>query len=218
MFLVGGYKQEFWYWQAVIMVRKLLLGMVTVFIPKELPELQNYLAMWIMMLALSLQLWLKPNTENMHNNVETFSLAAVTLTLNFGLVYFWPEVASGWQDFVTVFLITVTFFCLVVFAFYLYEPLRDELAKVETAVADVIRTMLEDKPDDPDPKRKRALLRRRAPEQPQDGAPLETIGFRPPLRARSFVSTNDFDEVDDNEEEDDRAIHPVQRGDFDEYY
>jgi hypothetical protein len=143
MFLVGGYKSEFWYWQAVIMVRKLLLAMVTVFISKDLPELQNYCAMWIMMLALTLQLWLKPNTEKMHNNVEAFSLSAIAVTLNFGLIYFWPDVPGGLRDALTAFLIFVTLVCVVVFAFYLYEPLREELRRVEEGVHAAVRGLMD---------------------------------------------------------------------------
>ena len=148
MFLVGGYKQKYWYWQAVIMVRKLLLVMVNVFIPKELLELQNYCAMWVMLVALVLQLWLKPNIEDMHNNVEAFSLAAITITLNFGLIYFWPAVPSGANEFITVCLIILTLFCIVVFAYYLYEPLREELAKVEVGAGQLIASVLSGKNTD----------------------------------------------------------------------
>ncbi|CUF41122.1 transmembrane protein, putative [Bodo saltans] len=126
LFLSGGYKAQYWFWQALIMIRKLLLVLVRVFIVDE--QIQSAAGMWVMSLALALQLWLSPNENQDHNTVEAGSLAVITLTLNLGLIYFWPQLTDAGEVTLNVILITVTFVGFIMLVVYLIPALRD-LAK-----------------------------------------------------------------------------------------
>jgi hypothetical protein len=127
MFLIGGYKDSFWFWQAIIMIRKLLLVLIIVFIETN-KVLQAYMGMWSMSLALIVQIVFKPNIASDHNVVEAISLAIITITLNLGLLYLWDgtqgDENQNTRDVLTGVLATITIFAMLMFAYFMITPLK----------------------------------------------------------------------------------------------
>lgn len=132
MFLCGGYKERFWYWQALIMIRKLLLVLVAVFV--EDSQAQNACGMWILSIALGLQIWLRPAEKEEHNDVEAISLAVITLCLNFGLLYFWPNLQPSAEIALNVILAIITVLSFVIIAVYLITPIRVFLREIRDEI------------------------------------------------------------------------------------
>eukprot|EP01065_Artemidia_motanka_P026066 TRINITY_DN3098_c0_g2_i1.p1 TRINITY_DN3098_c0_g2~~TRINITY_DN3098_c0_g2_i1.p1 ORF type:complete len:2836 (+),score=615.43 TRINITY_DN3098_c0_g2_i1:955-8508(+) len=146
IFLLGGFTEKMWFWQAVIMIRKLAMGLIAVFVVVDddadttNDALQSYCAMWAMSLALVVHLWCKPYDpygDAPYNGLETMSLGVLVFMLNAGLLYYWKDLQEKdslrWaRDLLTATLIIVTFVCLVVFVYYLVRygwlPMAVELA------------------------------------------------------------------------------------------
>ena len=126
MFLIGGYKEKYWFWQAVIMIRKMILVLIIVFIGNN-TKLQSYCGMWVMSIALVMQIWFQPCEKDEHNLVEALSLAIITVTLNLGLLYFWPGIEGNELSslLLTSALLIITLGATFMFAYFLYEPIKD---------------------------------------------------------------------------------------------
>eukprot|EP01059_Diplonema_ambulator_P013923 TRINITY_DN24636_c0_g1_i1.p1 TRINITY_DN24636_c0_g1~~TRINITY_DN24636_c0_g1_i1.p1 ORF type:complete len:2314 (+),score=527.02 TRINITY_DN24636_c0_g1_i1:266-7207(+) len=132
IFLMGGFTKKSWFWQAVIMLRKLALGIIAVFIqgkgdddPSNDP-LQSYVAIWVITACLVLQLYTKPyqhDEKAPYNNLEALSLGVIALTLNLGLLYNWQDMPKALRNALTVILATITFATLAVFLYYIVVSL-----------------------------------------------------------------------------------------------
>lgn len=175
MFLSGGYKANYWFWQALIMIRKLLLVLARVFILDE--QVQSAAGMWIMSIALALQLWLCPNEKDDHNKVEAGSLAVITLTLNLGLIYFWPGTSNSAEVALNIILVFVTFAGMVMLLVYLIPAalaLVKELAQdIRDAIAGVKKEQNKLKDRRKKERQRRAMLLHRFPiDLEEDSSPL----------------------------------------------
>jgi hypothetical protein len=140
LFLSGGYKPQFWFWQALIMVRKMALVLVVVFLADETEgELQSYCGMWVMFVALVLQLWLQPSEKKEHNDVEAMSLGIITLTLNLSLVYFWPGLPNWVSIAITIALFLFNVLAALALLRFIYQPLIDLFSEGVIAGREVLR-------------------------------------------------------------------------------
>ena len=137
MFLSGGYKESFWFWQAVIMIRKFALVCVAVFITND--ELQSFCAVWFMSLALVLQVWLNPAEKDEHNLVEAMSLMIITVTLNLSLLYFWKGLPAIGKTILTTAILVLTIGAMCMFAYFLFEPVKGMVFEQLYMVRDKIR-------------------------------------------------------------------------------
>eukprot|EP01059_Diplonema_ambulator_P021623 TRINITY_DN3593_c0_g1_i4.p2 TRINITY_DN3593_c0_g1~~TRINITY_DN3593_c0_g1_i4.p2 ORF type:complete len:2014 (+),score=710.59 TRINITY_DN3593_c0_g1_i4:15280-21321(+) len=86
-FLYSGFRRRFYYWEMVIMVRKMLVVFIVVFLDNS-PHYQLYLAMWILLFFALLNIFAKPFKFNVLWRLETTSLLSITTSLNIGLIYF----------------------------------------------------------------------------------------------------------------------------------
>eukprot|EP01060_Flectonema_neradi_P023526 TRINITY_DN3179_c1_g5_i1.p1 TRINITY_DN3179_c1_g5~~TRINITY_DN3179_c1_g5_i1.p1 ORF type:complete len:2352 (+),score=443.01 TRINITY_DN3179_c1_g5_i1:46-7056(+) len=133
IFLLGGFKCKTWFWQAVIMCRKLALGLIAVFIngkddlDKSNDSLQSYVAIWVISACLVIQIWVNPYVEDgtaPYNKLEALSLGVIALTLNIGLLYSWEEMPSGFKNTITVLLAIITFSTLGIFLYYILKSVK----------------------------------------------------------------------------------------------
>ena len=91
IFLLGGFRAKTWYWQAVIMLRKLTIGLIAVFISVNddndatNDNLQSYVAIYVISAFMGLQLYCKPYTDGgitnaPYNWLESLSLGVTVFT------------------------------------------------------------------------------------------------------------------------------------------
>lgn len=154
MFLCGGYKPQLFFWQNLIMIRKLILVLMIVFL-KDSQELLNYCAMWVMSISLVLQVWLQPAENDEHNLVESISLAVIVITLNLGLLYFW-SLSTFAQNSLTLALILITLGVLIVFVYFIVKSIIPDIIVGIQFGKDLLRDLK--KPKDTDKKRRRIKL------------------------------------------------------------
>ena len=99
-FLLRGYHEKFWYWEIVIMIRKLLVVCIIVYVEDTL--LQTYLFMWVIGLALVIHLLARPFVQPVLYNTEGVSLATIYVTANLSLLfnprYEQTEASVGWSQ------------------------------------------------------------------------------------------------------------------------
>lgn len=86
-FLFQGFKPEAYFWEIIIMLRKLMIIMASVFFSTLSSELQVLLVILIIIVSLSLHLKYKPYQTATLNLMETLSLAVSSTTLYTGLFY-----------------------------------------------------------------------------------------------------------------------------------
>lgn len=111
VFLVSGYDEDRWWWETMILWRKLALAFVLVFVDDQ--RLQTYFALWILMIALALQLWLEPYDEVHLDRLATSSLSIVIVTLNLSLLYdYVPSTSSSTSILVLNWVLTAFLFVI----------------------------------------------------------------------------------------------------------
>eukprot|EP01063_Lacrimia_lanifica_P039779 TRINITY_DN8828_c0_g1_i2.p1 TRINITY_DN8828_c0_g1~~TRINITY_DN8828_c0_g1_i2.p1 ORF type:complete len:3760 (+),score=200.29 TRINITY_DN8828_c0_g1_i2:99-11282(+) len=92
-FLMVGYTRKMWFWEAVVMLRKLIMVCISVYVEDTL---STYVAMWTMTICCVLQLRYQPYDHKDLNRLEFVSLAIIACTLNMSLLYR-PE-SGGFAD------------------------------------------------------------------------------------------------------------------------
>ena len=84
-FLFAGYKIDYWYWEIVILTRKLSLVLLTVFLSSSSSYTQGLTALLIMFAALCINLFFNPYEDHKLNNLESSGLVCSVLTIYLGL-------------------------------------------------------------------------------------------------------------------------------------
>lgn len=204
LFLCGGYKEKFFFWQNLIMIRKLILVLMMVFL-KDSPELLSYCAMWVMTIALALQVWLQPAEKDDHNLVESISLSVIVITLNLGLLYFWPPLIESdvAKNSLTMILILITLGVGLVFIYFMAPAVRDLILEVYVDARGAINKLLAEE----ERKKKRLKLQNLheldddIPDITASAPPRPTGGLHALHQARYEQADADFDEYSDNDEE-----------------
>eukprot|EP00756_Hemistasia_phaeocysticola_P032954 Hpha_TRINITY_DN16437_c6_g6::TRINITY_DN16437_c6_g6_i1::g.159769::m.159769 len=90
-FLTAGYKRETWYWEAFIMLRKLLTVIIANSGLIHSLTLRSYLLMWVMMVFFGLQLHYQPYAWSKLNQLEERSIQVIIATISLTLLYVQPE-------------------------------------------------------------------------------------------------------------------------------
>jgi len=83
-FMLLGLRAQVWWWQGLVMLRKLLLITVVVFITE--PPIDTYLFMWSLIIFLVTHVYVRPYVSKAHNHLETFGFAITICTCNLALL------------------------------------------------------------------------------------------------------------------------------------
>eukprot|EP00899_Mesostigma_viride_P005434 jgi/Mesvir1/14892/Mv05497-RA.1 len=85
-FLTAGYERDCWYWEAFVMVRKAGLIFIIVFLAGK-TFYQTFASVFLVEVALLLQLWKSPYVQERADNLEFMSLLVTSATMHGGLFY-----------------------------------------------------------------------------------------------------------------------------------
>ena len=91
-FVLAGYAKETWWWEVVVLARKVAIVSCVVFITDK--SLQVYVAMWSIMIALTMHCYFHPfNSKDfpMLHYLEGLSLSIISITLNLRMLFQFPE-------------------------------------------------------------------------------------------------------------------------------
>merc|ERR1712232_1453861 len=97
--------------------------------------------------ALIAQIWFQPNSKPEFNLVESLSLAIITVTLNLGLLCFWPDIDDFGKGILTAFLIIISIGVFFMFLFFLYAPLKELIMENLGTVMKSVKELREKKDD-----------------------------------------------------------------------
>ena len=88
-FLYNGYEDGREWWEVCVLARKTVIAVVLVFFSD--PFIQSFAAVFVLTLALYVQLEYKPYKQAVLNRVEELGLTAALFTQMLCLAYFWID-------------------------------------------------------------------------------------------------------------------------------
>ena len=135
-FLYGGYRLEAYYWEAIIMFRKVSLNLVLVVMAPSPPLAQALTVLYVLLLFLAFHVKKKPYSNDKLNFIEMYSLMLATAILAAGMYLFNDEVRRDVGVHITIAMVAALLISLVGFIYFLYQFARAEHAEeVEGALA-----------------------------------------------------------------------------------
>ena len=126
-FLFVGYRENRYYWEFVIMARKLGIIVISVFL-KETSRYQMISACWLIQVSLILHIYFKPYDTitkygKLCNRLEIVSLVSLVVTLNSGIAFGTKEANHNLGLFEFSILILVIFCNFVTFIYFMFQLL-----------------------------------------------------------------------------------------------
>eukprot|EP01012_Entosiphon_sulcatum_P023169 TRINITY_DN28150_c0_g1_i2.p1 TRINITY_DN28150_c0_g1~~TRINITY_DN28150_c0_g1_i2.p1 ORF type:complete len:643 (+),score=105.16 TRINITY_DN28150_c0_g1_i2:111-2039(+) len=122
-FLYSGYRLRRYYWEMVIMVRKMLTVVIVVFLA-GLPLYQIYFAMWMVSGFLSLNVFLRPWKYRVLWRLENLSLTAVVVSLNLAIVLTDDDLPRWAEGLAVAIILLVNIATLLAFAHRIVAEIR----------------------------------------------------------------------------------------------
>ena len=80
-FIYDGYNLDFWFWEVLILFRKIFMMAAAVFLREKVIMIQGLAVLTILFVATSLQLYNKPYRDSFLNKVEASALVVSTITM-----------------------------------------------------------------------------------------------------------------------------------------
>merc|ERR1711871_1109036 len=124
-FLYGGYTRSHYYWEAVIMIRKVLLSIIYVLFKPLGAESQGLVAFGILHLASLYHTNARPYDDPLLNKIESRALSLMTALLFVGLFLFRVEVELV-QIVVTALMFAMLIVAVIAFIFSLSYVMYDD--------------------------------------------------------------------------------------------
>lgn len=104
-FLYNGYTKEAYFWEAVILLRKISLIAVTTFFDSKKVLIQALLLIMILLICFSMQIIVKPYTNAQLNNLEIKMLFVAAITAYIGLFFYSKSLSLNFNIFLFTILI-----------------------------------------------------------------------------------------------------------------
>eukprot|EP00760_Papus_ankaliazontas_P031339 PhM_4_TR523/c0_g1_i1/m.38965 len=193
-FLYSGFRLNRYYWEFIIMVRKMFVVFIIVFYEGN-RGVQSALGQWLITGFLLINIFARPFQYRLLWQLENCSLASVVITLNAAMLY-QPmyDLSSSTENAVTIVIFIVNVLVLVLFGYYLYYAARQQF----------LETFDEDRSGNVSWDEVRAVLKRRAFES--FGRQLEDMGFDKELELDEIQNKGEAIVVSDSVETDAAAL------------
>ena len=138
-FLYSSYQPRVWYWEVVQVSKKVLFAFAGVYLRPTGVATQANTGILVVVVALALQLQIKPFVSNELNNLEAASLLTQFLTLSIGMYFFSEGTTEGARMVLTIVILLVNVLFLFLAARKVYASSAGEL----TELASKAKTKLE---------------------------------------------------------------------------
>jgi hypothetical protein len=127
-FLYRGYSSDCFYWEIIIMSRKMLMVIVATFGLRASVQTQGMLALLVVAVALVVHLNLRPYDEYVLDRLELYGLISSFIILYCGMFYFTDDVviAPWFLYLVTFVILTVNALFISAFFYYLWNAIINE--------------------------------------------------------------------------------------------
>jgi hypothetical protein len=120
-FFYNGFKKTHFYWEFLILYRKMLIISLVVFIGNQSIPIQALSIMVVLLVFIALQYWQQPYTSSMLNTMELKAILVAGITIYCGLYYLTGLISEGWR--------VVLFFIMVLANLYFFISLLEELLR-----------------------------------------------------------------------------------------
>eukprot|EP00949_MAST-11_sp_MAST-11-sp1_P005350 g5350.t1 len=114
-FLYAGYKREQYFWEVVIMLRKVMLNLILVLMASASALAQGVMVNLVLVIFILLHMHNQPYEENILNRIELGSLMLAAAVLQFGFLLFDDDMGDGAKAALTVSMVTLIIRCIVAF-------------------------------------------------------------------------------------------------------
>jgi type II secretory pathway pseudopilin PulG len=132
-FMTGGYKDNRWFWEAIVMVRKALIALIVVGIADT--KVRSYAAMWLLMACFLLNWVFAPHADRVLAVLETVSLLTMVVTLNAGMLFDYCDrgATPGAYWTLTVFLLIVNSMTMIAFTVAFFTSVNQKFKRLYRA-------------------------------------------------------------------------------------
>jgi len=123
-FLYDGYERQFWYWEFIIVARKIAFVISAVFFSSLEPTVQVLLAMDIIIVAAGLQIYGQPYDNDHLDTLENVCLIGSAATLNLSIFFGIFKLADMSAEFRLMLVVGIFFTNISVLVFFVYTCMR----------------------------------------------------------------------------------------------
>ena len=124
-FLFNGYKSDTFFWEFVILYRKILMICVSVFLNQVSTMVQALTIIFVLFIALYLQYSLKPYKIKQLNFMELEAVTTATLTIYCGLYYLSGGIGEYLQTLLFVFILGGNLYFIAYWLYYMSQAIFD---------------------------------------------------------------------------------------------
>ena len=145
-YLFLGYREKMWYYEAIVMMKKLGLIFISVFL-REIPRYQMICASLLIQFSFFLHIFLRPYDDiTMYgilcNRLETLSLLALVVTLNSGLFFGTIESNYDLGAFEVVLIVLLFIMNFIVVGYFLYNMSILAIKVTKQKIKDVTKIII----------------------------------------------------------------------------
>jgi hypothetical protein len=141
-FLYNGFKRSKFYWEFVIMFRKILIICIVVFIGNQSIPVQALTLVLLLLNFLILQHLTRPYASNELNQMELRSIFVASVTIFCGLYYLTGDLGEIAKVLFFLVMLLVNLYFLAYFSSNLFRALAVKLAKVHPLLRRILRVPL----------------------------------------------------------------------------
>jgi hypothetical protein len=129
-YLFNGYKLSRFFWEFVIMYRKILLISISVFLSSEAVIIQALTVVIVLVPSLYLQYASRPYNSNELNHMETEALFTATITIYCGLYYLSDSISEELKVILFVVIVIGNAYFIIFWGYYMMQALVDMFIKI----------------------------------------------------------------------------------------
>ena len=128
-FIFNGYKTSIFYWEFIIMYRKILIICVIVFIADISTEVQGLTISLLLIFCLFIQYEVGPYNSDELNHMEVEALITATLTIYCGLYYLTQDISEAFKIVLFTIIVCGNSYFIILWIYWMLKALIDMIAK-----------------------------------------------------------------------------------------
>eukprot|EP00359_Climacostomum_virens_P000523 CAMPEP_0204898508 /NCGR_PEP_ID=MMETSP1397-20131031/1335_1 /ASSEMBLY_ACC=CAM_ASM_000891 /TAXON_ID=49980 /ORGANISM="Climacostomum Climacostomum virens, Strain Stock W-24" /LENGTH=1022 /DNA_ID=CAMNT_0052066371 /DNA_START=57 /DNA_END=3125 /DNA_ORIENTATION=- len=127
-FLYIGFKSEHFFWEFVILYRKIAIAFTSVFLSTISAEIQALTVMIVILIALYLQLWYQPYEVEDLNMIETRAIVVAGITIYSGLYFLTNDIGEETKILLFLVILLSNLYFILLWIFGISKTLLEKLA------------------------------------------------------------------------------------------
>ncbi|OMJ88702.1 hypothetical protein SteCoe_9326 [Stentor coeruleus] len=138
-FMYNGYKKSHFYWEFIIMYRKIIVITISVFMGNMSTTVQALIVVVIMLVSLYLQYEQNPYSHDELNHMEYEALFTASLTLYCGLFYLTSAVHESVKIILFILIVIGNFYFISFWVIYMFKAIVDLTAKIFPVLREMLK-------------------------------------------------------------------------------